>query len=239
MTTFTPDRPDWTREDTASIVYEQEQFINPGEQFDFGLVGVASYTVLAISVDVGAYVALSLLYQLQPNALVPIMELAVTSDSNPQFSALLVAESPSYGGLVTIANLNPDSVVLVTVFSSNRVVAEPRYTLDSIPASVYTNGGAFVADTPQQLAGVGNFGSGYAANVNAAVTVDSSGDGVVSFSYRDVTGTQRMIPIATVTAAVVATVTAPLPFCTGQFWFTPTLDDPAGTITLQAYPART
>lgn len=239
MTTFTPDRPDWTKEDTASIFYQQEQTIVAGDQFDFGLIGAGSYTVLAIGTTPNEPVLLRLLYQLSHAAPIPINEFAVTAQDDPAAPSLLVYESPSYGGLITIINFSTTADVLVNVFTSNRVIASPRIMTDLTPGRTFQYTGALLIGVAVNLPWVDGGPGGYAANVNAGYQISSNTAGAVLFYYRDNSGAQQQILIATLMANDLVHDIVALPQCVGQFWFVPTADEPGGAVQVLAYPART
>lgn len=238
MTTFTPDRPDWTQESTASVVYGQEVILGPLAEQTFGLVGVASYTLVAQSVGDGNPILLNLAFEVNPSTAIGIGAIVLTALENPDIASLVFFECPSYGGLLIVENFDEVNSVLVNVYSSNRTVAEPRYTLDTTPGRTLQSAVGFTASTPTLLASLDGGGSGYAANVITGVTARSSGAGDLEFWYRDAGGNVQIIPVMTVTGTPAQSVTLPLPQCTGQFYFTPTGTDASGQVTVLAYPAR-
>lgn len=236
--TFAPDRPDWTREDTGSVVAQQTITIAPSTVERFGLQGVASYTLFAESAGAGVGLALNLAYEVNPDVSVAIGASVLTALGNPDELSLIVYEAPSYGGLALVTNLDPTNPAIVNVFSSNRAVVEPRYTMDVLPGRTLVGVGGFTMGTPLFLAPADGAWPGVAANVNTGITVQSSGSGVLSFRYLDAAGNQQTIAVAAVTGGTETSVQVALPQCVGQFYFDPAATDPTGTITALVYPAR-
>lgn len=238
MTTFAPDRPDWTREDTGSVIYGQQADIDPFTSAGFGLEGVASYTLFVTSFAANVPITLSLEFLPNIGTGLPIGAIEVSACENPNGPAELFFECPSYGGQLGIFNLDTVNTVLANVFSSNRVVIEPRYTTDTVPGRTLSNGDGFTAATPLFLADAPGGPGGYPANVNAGITVKASGAGVLQFWYRDGRGNLQTIDVCDAVGGPDQTVIVPLPQCIGQFYFVPSATDPAGTITAIVYPAR-
>lgn len=236
--TLAPDRPDWTREDTASIIYIQTKILAPDEVEIFGLSGVGSYTLLAQSAGADVPIFLILSYNATPDLSTPVAVSIATCAASPLAAQSMAYESPSYGGSLGVFNHDPVNPVTVTVYSSNRVVATPRYIGDLLPGRSYRLADVFTPATQLFVPPSDYQTFGYCANVDTGFCATSTDAGVLYYAYLDGVSAPQQIPIMTLAANVPQLAQLPLPQSMGQFYFTPATPNPAGVLTLLAYPAR-
>lgn len=238
MTSLTPDLPDWTRQDSAGTVFVDGGPLAAGTAQIFGLVGVASYIIVAVA-PAGGDLRLLTTYRVAPQYTLPIMTAALTALSPGNQPLPLTYETPSYGGVAEILNNGPDDITL-TVLSSNRPVATPRILGDLVtPQQFYYFGTPLVAATPVTLAPAGGFTPGYVANFDASFTITSTVTGALSFAFIDAYGDSFSLPLGEAIVGTVSLPAVPLPQCVGQLVFTPDIDDPAPNIVVIGVSSHT
>lgn len=235
---FSPDLPDFTTENSAGIVNAETEFIAAGTSHEFGLSGVASYSVFVESASTDPIIAVFVAAANQ-QLTSPLNLVVFSAITDPLSSAATyMVQLPSYGELVTVIAQSAGADLSVTVLSSNRPVDKPNINEDYNPNGPYSQRGPFVAGTAQPLLSGTNGNSLYVSNVECGLTAVASGAGLLEYWYVDFLGNTWHQPIAALVANVPVFLDRGLPWGVGGFYFTPTASDAAGTITLFAQPIR-
>lgn len=235
---FSPDLPDFTTENSAGVVNVQTATVTAGTSAEFGLSGVASYSVFLEGIGndpiIVAFIAAA-----NATLTAPLNVVVFSAVSDPLVSVgTYMLQLPSYGELLTLIVQSASVDVAVTVLSSNRPVDKPNINEDYNPSGPYIQRGPFVAATAQPLTSETNGNSLYVSNVECGLTAVASGAGLLEYWYVDFLGNTWTQPIAALVAGVPVFVERGLPWGVGGFYFTPTASDAAGTITVYAQPIR-